>query len=266
MLTASQDIDYFIERQRSKLNKQPSRQQVNRQRLAPLPQLPPPPPPTQYLPPNNLEDRLDFKVARILDEPAPRVQSQQAYYPRSPSPFTDNSFPEQQQQQQPLQQMNYSNDTGNNNNNPSTFFDRFGNHDAKRAQLKDDLKREYNEFLRSQKNASKSKSTSQTSTPRGNTTRRVQFQDNGKVVAPWEKNSGKTTMRDVQNMNNTPFSSSPMPTPREFTTNRSVSRVAPSDEQYIRDREEYILELHDQIRELEERKRQLELGQILYFN
>jgi len=240
MLAASQDIDYFIERQRSKLNRQ-----ANRQRPAP-------PPPSQYLPRNNLEDRLDFKVARILDEPTPRVQSQQSYFPPSPRPFTRNSFPEQQQQMPffPDQdQPRFSNDNGN--NNPTTFFDRFGDHDVKRAQLKDDLKREYNEYLRSQQRGSKSKSTSQMTTPRQNTTRRVQFQENGKVVAPWEKNDGKT-IRNVQNMNDISSSSR--------TTNRSQSRFPRNDEQYIRDREEYILELYEQIRELEARKRQLEMG------
>jgi hypothetical protein len=262
MLAASQDIDNFIERQRSKLNKSSNRQQMNRQqvnRQRPIPAPPPPPPPSQYLPPNNLDDRLDFKVARILDEPSPRIQSQQPYFPPSPRSFTARSFPEQQQQQQPTpffpdqEQQGYPNDTANNNNNPSTFFDRFGQHDAKRAQLKDDLKREYNEFLRSQR-VPKGKSTSQIATPRGNTTRRVQFQQNGTVVAPWEKKDGRTP-RNVQSMNDIPA-----PRRTESTTNRSLSRVSQNDEQYIRDREEYILELYDQIRELEARKRQLEMG------
>jgi len=247
MLAASQDIDYFIERQRSKLNRQ-----ANRQRPAP-------PPPSQYLPRNNLEDRLDFKVARILDEPTPRVQSQQSYFPPSPRPFTRNSLPEQEQQMPffPDQdQRRFSNDPGN--NNPTTFFDRFGAHDEKRAQLKNDLKREYNEYLRSQQRGSKSKSTSQMTTPRQNTTRRVQFQENGKVVAPWEKNDGKT-IRNIQSMNDISSSSRTI-TNTDYTTNRSQSRVARNDEQYIRDREEYILELYEQIRELEARKRQLEMG------
>ncbi|CAF4858819.1 unnamed protein product, partial [Rotaria sp. Silwood2] len=71
MIAASQDIDYFIERQRSKLNKVPNRQQGNRQQgnrqrpAAP----PPPPPPPQSFPSTNFEDRLDVKVNRILDEP-----------------------------------------------------------------------------------------------------------------------------------------------------------------------------------------------------
>lgn len=253
MLAASQDIDYFIERQRSKLNKQPNRQQVNRQRPPP-PALPPISSP-QFLPPNNVEDRLDFKVARILDEPPPRIQSQQPYFPPSPTPF-----PEQQQQQQ-SQVPYYSdqqspralNNTGN--MNQFAFFDKFGAHDEKRAQLKDDLKREYNEYLRSQQRGSKNKSTSQLASPRGNTTRRVQFQQNGPVVAPWEKPDGKTP-RNVQNINDISSST----TTREYTTNRSQSRVSRNDEQYIRDREEYILELYDQIRELEGRKRQLEMG------
>lgn len=260
MLAASQEIDYFIERQRSKLNKQPNRLQLNRPR--PIP----PPPVPSYLPPTNPEERLDFKVARILDEPPPRIQSQQPYYPPSPTSYPASSY------SSPLppiesQMVSYSDQAqrrypGNNpNNNQSTFFDRFGEHDGKRAQLKSDLKREYNEFLQSQR-FPKSKSTSQLAspTPRGNTTRRVQFQQDGMVVAPWEKNNGRT-MRNVQSMND--ISSSSSLTTREYLpTNRAQSRVAASDEQYIRDREEYILELYDQIRELEARRRQLELGKL----
>jgi len=259
MLAASQDIDNFIERQRSKLNRQTNRQQMNRQRPAP-------PPTRQYLPPNNMEDRLDFKVARILDEPSPRVQSQQPYFPPSPrvqaqqpyfppspSPFTGSSFPDQQTPfVSDREQRRFPNDTRN--NNEFAFFDKFGAHEEKRAQLNNDLKREYNEYLRSQQGISKSRATSQVATPRGNTTRRVQFQQTGTVVAPWEKNDGKTP-RNIQNMNDT---SSSITT--EYTTNQSRSRVSRNDEQYIRDREEYILELYDQISELEARKRQLEMG------
>lgn len=256
MLTASHDIDYFIERQRSKLNKQPNRLQLNRSR--PLPPVP------SYIPPTNPEERLDFKVARILDEPPPRIQSQQPYYPPSPTPFPASSYSSPLPPIEP-QMVSYSDQSprrypGNNaNDNQPTFFDRFGEHEGKRAQLKNDLKREYNEFLRSQR-VPKSKSTSQLATPspRGNTTRRVQFQQDGMVVAPWEKNSGRT-MRNVQSMND--ISSSSSMTTREYlTNNRSQSRVASTDEQYIRDREEYILELYDQIRELEARRRQLETG------
>lgn len=262
MLTASHDIDYFIERQRSKLNKQPNRPQLNRQRPIP-PSLPPPP--SSYIPPShNPEERLDFKVARILDEPPPRIQFQQPYYSPSPPPFTSNPYsasplPPISQSQMPsyLDQEQRRYPANNANNNQSTFFDRFGEHESKRTQLKNDLKREYNEFLRSQR-VPKSKSTSQLASPRGNTTRRVQFQQDGMVVAPWEKNNGRS-VRTVQSMNDV---STPAPsmTTREYFTNRSQSRVAPSDEQYIRDREEYILELYDQIRELEGRKRQLEIG------
>ena len=263
MLAASHDIDYFIERQRSKLNKQPNRLQLNRSR--PIPPIPPPPVPS-YIPPTNPEERLDFKVARILDEPPPRIQSQQPYYPPSPTPFPTSSYSSPLPPIEP-QMVSYSDQPqrrrypGNNiNDNQPTFFDRFGEHEGKRAQLKNDLKREYNEFLRSQR-VPKSKSTSQLASPspRGNTTRRVQFQQDGMVVAPWEKNSGRT-MRNVQSMDDI-FSSSSTTNREYLTTNRSQSRVASTDEQYIRDREEYILELYDQIRELETRKRQLELGE-----
>jgi hypothetical protein len=212
-----------------------------------------------------VEDRLDFKVARILDESPPRVQSQQPYFPPSPRPLTNNSFPDQQvpfysDQDQRRFINDNENDNNNTDNNQFGFFDRFGAHDEKRAQLKDDLKREYNEFLQSQRGP-KSKSTSQVNTARGNTTRRVRFEQNGKVVAPWEKNGNRKT-QNTQSLNDiSPLSSSRTTT--QYTTNRSGSRVSDHDEQYIRDREEYILELYEQIRELEARKRQLEMG--IYF-
>ncbi|CAF3846341.1 unnamed protein product [Rotaria magnacalcarata] len=232
MLDASQEIDYFIERQRSKLNKEPNRQQVNRQQVnrqqtnrqrlaAPPPPLPPPrQPPT--LPSTNLDDRLDFKVARILNEPSPRNQSQQTYIPPSPRPIATSPYPEPQSTSYDFEQQprHVENDAGNNiNNNQFGFFDRFGAHAEKRAQLKDDLKREYNEFLRSQRGP-KNKSTSQPVSTRGNTTRRVQFAENGKVVAPWEKNGDKKTT-NVSNVNDI-FSSSTTTT--EYTTNRARSQ------------------------------------------
>lgn len=255
MLAASQDIDYFIERQRSKLNKGPNRQQANRAR--PPAALHPPtlPPPPQSFTPTNFEDRLDVKAARILNEPSPRVKSQQTYIPPSPRPLIATPFPEQQ----PFsfapeeEQRNFPNENGR--SNPFAFFDRFGNHEETRAQLKDDLKREYNDYLRSQR-IPKSKSTSKRGSPSGHVTRRVKFQENGKVVAPWEKNDKKTTA-NLSNINDVSSSL----TTSEYTTNRTRSRFSEvHDEQYIRDREEYILELYDQIRELEARKRQLELG------
>ncbi|CAF3312525.1 unnamed protein product [Rotaria socialis] len=263
MLDASQDIDYFIERQRSKLNKEPNRQQVNRQqtnrqRLAAPPAPPPPPRQPPTLPSTNLDDRLDFKVARILNEPSPRNQSRQTYIPPSPRPIATSPYPESQSTSYDFEQQprHVENDARNNtNNNQFGFFDRFGAHAEKRAQLKDDLKREYNDFLRSQ-HGPKHKSTSQPVSTREKTTRRVQFAENGKVVAPWEKNGDKKTT-NVSNVNDI-FSSSTTTT--EYTTNRARSRLSEvHDEQYIRDREEYILELYEQIRELEARRRQLEL-------
>jgi hypothetical protein len=255
MLAASQDIDSFIERQRSKLNNQPNRQPVNRQ----------PPPPQQSVPPNNVQDRLDFKVARILDEPPPRVQHQQhqqPYYPPSPPSYANNSMSEQQENYYPdqqQQQRRLSNDR--NDDNPAAFFNKFGSYDDKRTQLKDDLKREYNEYLQSKNRVSKSKSTSQLASPRGNTNKRVQFQQpNGKVVAPWEKNDNKT-MKNTQSMNDIPATSN------EYSTNRSRPQISQNyDEQHIRDREEYVSELHAQIRELEARKRQLEIGMFIIFH
>ncbi|CAF3602863.1 unnamed protein product [Rotaria sp. Silwood1] len=258
MITASQDIDYFVERQRSKLNKVPNRQQGNRQQLNRQRPAAPPPPPPQSFPSTNFEDRLDVKVNRILDEPSPRVQSQQPYYPPSPRPIISSPFSEQQRVPLDFEQERHhlSNESGN--NNEFAFFDRFGNYDERRAHLKDDLKREYNEYLRSQRSVSKNKSTSQAASSRGNTTRRVQFQQDGMVVAPWEKTDTKTA-KNFPNTNDM-FLSSSSTTAREYTTNRSRSRLSQDhDEQYIRDREEYILELYEQIRELEARKRQLEL-------
>jgi hypothetical protein len=262
MLAASQDIDSFIERQRSQLNKQTSRQPVNRQ---PVNRQPPPQP---SVPPNNVQDRLDYQVARIFDEHPPRVQSQQPYYPSaSPPPFHE------QQENFYLEQQQHRPSDNNNDNNSTTFFNKFGTYDDKRSQLKDDLKREYNEYLQSQKRMSKSKSTSQLASPRGgNTNKRVQFQQqpqqqNGKVVAPWEKDENKP-IKNVQSMND--LSSTSV----EYSTNRSqpsISRnhderyVRDHDEQYVRDREEYIRELHSQIRELESRKNQLEIGMFLLF-
>ena len=264
MLTASQNIDNFIERQRSKLSKAPSRQQVNRQRPAPPPPPPPPPPASllppppapQTVPPINVEDRLDLKVARILDEPSPRVHSEQPYYPPTSRPFTSNSFPEEQSvgfisERDPRHFTSRSE-----GDNQFSFFDNFGRHDEKRAQLKDDLKREYNEFLRSEKNTPKNKSLSQAAASRRNTTRHVRFSQGGIVVAPWEKNGSKK-QQSLVNTNNMP----PPSRTAEPTVNRSLSRISEiPDEQYIRDREEYILELYEQIRELEARKRQLETG------
>jgi len=248
MLTASQDVDYFIERQRSKLNK-PQNQKPNlRQRPVPVSlRLPPPAPSSQsrYTSPNSLEDRLDFKVARILDERPPPANT----FPEqslSPIPY----YPEQEP-------LNYSNDMPANNR--MTFFDRFGAHDEKRARLKEDLKREYNDFLHSQRTP-RGRAASQAAPPQGNTTRRVQFTENGKVVAPWEK-GGKNSIRNSQSMNDvsSSYSATTTTTARDYGNNQIGSVVARTDEQYIRDREEYILELYDQIRELEARKRQLEI-------
>ena len=235
MLAASQEIDSFIERQRSKLNKQPSQQPMNRQPINP---------------PNNIQDRLDFKVARILDEPPPRIQ--QSFQPPPIAEQQMNFFPEQQQQRR--------SSSDNNDNNPASFFNRFGTYDDKRSQLNNDLKREYNEYLQTQKGFPKSKSSSQLLSPRGNSTKHVQFQQssNGKVVAPWEKNENRS-VSNIQSTNNV--------SSNDYTINRS--RTQPSlnhDEQFIRDREEYILELHSQIRELEGKRKQFEIGILIRFS
>jgi hypothetical protein len=255
MLAASQDIDSFIERQRSQLNKQPSRPPNNRP--------PPPPPPQPSIPSSNAHDRLDYKVARIFDDPPSRVQSQQPYYPHPAPPppsFHNNSISEQQENYYSEPPRRLSDDK--NDNNSGTFFNKFGNYDDKRSQLKDDLKREYNEYLQSKKSISKSKSTSQLAPSHdGPTNKRVQFQQpNGKVVAPWEKNENNKTIKNVQSMNDLPSRS------MEYSTNHSQPPISRNlDEQYIQDREAYILELHSQIRELESRRKQLEMGMFLFF-
>ena len=250
MLAASQDIDSFIERQRSKLNAQPARPSVQR----------PAPPPQPSILPTNVHDRLDFKVARILDEPAPRIQHQQPYYPSSPPPppppFMGHAIPAPMMDHAPRQQQQQfrrlSNDA--HDDNPAAFFNKFGTYDDKRSQLKDDLKREYNEYLQSQKPVSKSKSTSQLVSSSQNNSRRVQFQPDGKVVAPWEKREEKG-VKNVQSLQD--LSSSTV----VHTTSHSYEPLSRNpNEQYIRDREEYIIELHAQIRELESRKKQLEMG------
>ncbi|CAF1535648.1 unnamed protein product, partial [Adineta steineri] len=267
MLAASQEIDSFIERQRSKLNKQPSQQPINRQTTFQQPAYQPPPR-QQTFQSNDIQDRLDFKVARILDEPPPRVQQQQQqqYYPPSspPPPMNNNNnlSAEQQRQyfsEQQQQQRRSSND--NTENNSASFFNRFGTYDDKRTQLKDDLKREYNEYLQAQRGLPKSKSSSQLVSPRNNITKHVQFQqqqqqqNNNKVVAPWEKNE-KRSVSNIQNTNNM----SSTLTSNEYTVNRSRTNTSNNhDEQYIRDREEYVLELHSQIRELESKRKQLEI-------
>ena len=257
MLAASQDIDSFIERQRSKINKPPSSRPTNNQ-------LPPP------HPPNNVNDRLDFQVAQIFnDRPPQRVQSQQPYYPQPQPPpppsFNDHSHYEQQENYYPAPPRRLSDDK--NDNNSGTFFNKFGTYDDKRSQLKDDLKREYNEYLQSKKPIGKSKSTSQLAAPQDNSTnRRVQFQQpSGKVVAPWEKNEKGQPIKNVQSMNDLPSTS------MEYSTNRSRPPPPPSmsrnpDGQYSQDRESYISELHSQIRELESQKKQLEYGMFSFFD
>ncbi|CAF1364114.1 unnamed protein product [Didymodactylos carnosus] len=246
MLTASQDIDNFIERQRLKLNADRSGRPPNVKNNV------------------NVRNQLDAKVTRIHDDsPAQRhpqhasISYQQPPLPPPPPPI-DQSF-ESFSHHSPSDQ------------NDITFFERFGTYDERRSQLKQDLKREYNDFLRSKK----SKSTTQLNreTQNGNTTtrdnrKRVQFNqrtistkdnDTG-VVAPWEKDERSRSIQNVQSMNDlsTFESNSNMRHPRSHNTTTDYSVL--TDEQYIRDREAYVLELHSQIRELEGRKQQLESG------
>ncbi|UJR14083.1 hypothetical protein I4U23_001079 [Adineta vaga] len=159
------------------------------------------------------------------------------------------------------------------------FFDRFGQHDQVRARLNNDLKREYNEYLQSLHNMARRKA-QQMNTPRGNVTRRVQFQqgqtiggsqDQRKIHNAHSMNdisssrgmqnsqsmsdvSSGTSIHNVHSMND--LSST---VTSELAGNRARARlVQQHSEQYIRDREEYILELYEQIYELEARIRQLE--------
>ena len=142
--------------------------------------------------------------------------------------------------------------------NPLTFYDKFGTYDEKRAQLKDDLKREYNDYLQSQRGTPRRKATAGVISSGARSNRRVQFQGDPTVIAPWEKDGSKTT-RSNQNFND--FSSTNGMSTAEYITSSSRSRLLQEhDERYIRDREEYIIELENQIYELETRKRQIEIG------
>ena len=258
MATASQDINYFIERQRSKLNKTNGRPANNRSRPMPPRSRPLPPPPPRPLEP--VESRLDFQVARMLDEPSPRLISQQGGYipPSSRSPYPPASYPEQQQPyyEDSPRTRRFSNGTAP--DNQSTFYDKFGTYDERRSQLKDDLKREYNEYLQSQQGAPRRKATAGPVSSGARSSRRVQFQGDPTVIAPWEKDGSKSS-RSNQNYND--VSSSNGISTAEYITNSSRSRLLQEhDEQYIRDREEYIIELENQIYELETRKRQIEIS------
>jgi hypothetical protein len=261
MLTASQDIDNFIEGQRSKINQPSNRQEANYQQPAPAPPPPPPPPP----PPNGSGDQSNVQMAQV---------EQPFYSSSSVAPFASSSFMEQQE---------FSNDDPN--KNYYSFFDRFGTHDEVRARLNNDLKREYNEYLQSLQNMAKRKATSQMATSRGNTTRRVQFKQDRIFPSPRQQTDRRavhnahsmndisstrtihgtqsmndlstgTTMHNVQSMDD--LSSTAL---TELASNRARARLVQQEsEQYIRDREEYILELYQQIYELEARIRHLEKG------
>ena len=243
MVSASQDIDYFIERQRSKLNKTTGRPAANQNRRAP----PPPPARQQVSQPTN---RLGYEVAHILDAPSPRSIADPNLFPSSPrSPFPTSDDNRSRRQS-----------TSTAPDNRLAFFDSFGTYDEKRAKLREDRQREYNEFLRKKDDvaASKKKFSSKSTTSRANATRRVQFQEEPTVVAPWEKD-GKRRVRNTQTIDDT--SSTIGISTEEYIRGRTRPRPGPDpDEEYIRAREEYILELYAQIRELEERKRLLEIG------
>ncbi|CAF0876383.1 unnamed protein product, partial [Didymodactylos carnosus] len=254
MLAASQDIDNFIERQRRQLNADRTGRSPNVNNNV------------------NVNDRLDFKVARILDEPPPQRRGpgpQSApisYQQPPPQPLSLPPLPPTEQSFEPFSRRSSG------DQNDITFFQRFGTYDERRSQLKQDLKREYNDFLRSKK----SKSTSQLNhdtqneyTAPHDNRRRVQFNqrttrttnNNGKeVVAPWEKDERSKTIKAVQSMNDLSAYESNSSGKRSNLRNTTMDYSVSTDEQYIRDRESYVLELQSQIRELEARKQQLESG------
>lgn len=262
MISADQDINYFIERQRSKLNKTNNRtaaNQTRRGRPTPAPPPPPPPPAPRFAEP--LDNRLDYQVARILDAPSPRTLPDPNMFPPSPrSPFPD---PQQRMYSSSDETRSRQQMTDTTSENRLAFFDSFGTYDEKRAKLREDRNREYNEFLRSKDAAQRNKSNVKSTTARSNQTRRVQFQGDPTVIAPWEKD-GKRTARNTQTFEET--SSTVGISTEEYIRGRPKPKPMPDpDEEYIRAREEYILELYAQIRELEERKRLLELGKVQFF-
>ncbi|CAF1386657.1 unnamed protein product [Adineta steineri] len=276
MTTAAQDIDYFIERQRSKINKQ------NNRRKAPQVQAQTPPP-VEPLPLNHLSDQSIVQDMQFSQEQSPRLQSQQSNYLSSSPPFPNSSRMDQHQGQQ------FSND--NTTKSYFSFFDRFGTHDEVRSRLNDDLKREYNEYLQSLQNMTK-KRTSEMIAPsqiggmsQGSTTRRVQFSrdpitgrgsneqhtsrsfhnshsmndisSNRGLRHSQSMNNGTSsgrTLHNIHSMNDMSSTSA-----EELAASRARARLVQQEsEKYIRDREEYILELYEQIYELEGRIRQLE--------
>jgi hypothetical protein len=265
MITPAQDINYFIERQRSKLNKTNARA---RRVPAPPVRARPPPPPVPILvsrPAEQLENRLDVQVSRLLDQPSPRNRSQQSNYSVSSRSLipTDRSLDQQHtlalsDRQEPRR---HSDTVAT--NNEFAFFNSFGTYEGRREQLRKERNREYNEYLFAQQDASRGKSSlNSTSMSHGNTTRRVRFQTDPSttVIAPWEQ-TGNQTARNINN-----HSSLSSVSTSEHIIDRSRSRMGHGyDEQYIRDREEYILELYNQIRELEQRRRFLEAGRINLF-
>ena len=140
-----------------------------------------------------------------------------------------------------------------------TFFDKFGTYDEKRVRLKDELKRDYNEYLHTSQGGSKKQSTSQRNAVRRHNTQRIPVSLEPSVVAPWERINDQT-MRNAHSMNDVSSTTTRTKTTTEYGIDHSgPSQVRSQDEKYVRDREEYVLELHAQIRELEERKRQIEL-------
>lgn len=258
MINASQDIDYFIERQRSKLNK-------SNGRSGPATRGPPgrrqptgvPPPPRVQRGPQPIENRLDFQVARILEEPSPRLPSSQSYVPPSgPSPYISARTPQPLAAPPPYIDSDRSPRFADNpqSDDRVTFFDSFGNYAEKRAQLKEDLKREYNEFIRNKEGEQRNRKALKTSSSRSLNNRRVQFKADPTVIAPWERD-GNRSARNTQSIEDGFFQQNTEP-----SVSRSTLRIANEDETYIRAREEYILELYEQIQELEERRRLMERG------
>lgn len=259
MLTASQDIDHFIERERSRINKQGYHVHGSPPQQGPPPPPPPPPP-----------EQLTHRTVHFSEE-----HSNHHYQPSGP--FAGHAVMNQE----------FAHDDPR--NSYLGFSGSFGTHEHLRARLNRDLKREYNDYLQSLQNMARSRA-AQMNTPRGGGVTRQsyfqQYQSGGggggggssqdsraihNTHSMNDMSSSSRTIRHSQSMNEgssgramhnvhsmNDLSST---VTSELANNRARARlIQQHSEQYIRDREEYILELYEQIYELEARIRQLEGG------
>ncbi|CAF0921033.1 unnamed protein product [Adineta ricciae] len=245
------------------MNKQSSRQQQAQAQPPP----PPPPPPAPQPPPPASTAEPPNNDGQFGDASSYLQFQQSTYFPNNPS-------------------MDHQQDqlfaTDDQTKSYFSFFDRFGEHDLVRARLNNDLKREYNDYLHSLQNMARNKTAQMSvmATPRGTTTRRVQFQQGHSVSGSKDQRaihnahsmndiSSSQTIQNSQSMSDLSSGSSmhnvhsmhdlSTTATSELAANRARARsLQQHSEQYIRDREAYILELYEQIYELEARIRQLE--------